>query len=126
MKPRSQRTARDKGLSALVNGLTAPMTNLRALTQTLVSGRVTGRMARDYALMCATEASRLILVVETFVMNDLQTNRKPTKNPSNFYATSARELDGQRTAFPRVRTSRDGMSPRNGAVKSARVRSSKR
>jgi hypothetical protein len=72
MKPRPRQSSQQAARSALVNSLTAPMTNLIALSQTLASGRVARRMVRDYALMCAIEASRLTRLVETFVMKELK------------------------------------------------------
>jgi hypothetical protein len=77
MKPRPRRTAKHAALSALVDGLRAPMTNLIALNQTLASGRVGGAMIRDYRLMCAIEALRLTRLVETFLTNELQRSPSP-------------------------------------------------
>lgn len=72
MKPRPRRIVKHAAVSALVNGLWTPMTNLSAISQTLASGRVGGRMAREYAVMCASEATKLTRLVETFVRNELQ------------------------------------------------------
>jgi hypothetical protein len=72
MKPRSRSTSKHAALSALVDGLRPPMTNLSAMSQTLASGRVGGRMVREYAVMCASEASKLTRLVEAFVRNELQ------------------------------------------------------
>ncbi|HEX7797761.1 MAG TPA: hypothetical protein VF456_25545 [Vicinamibacterales bacterium] len=72
MKPRSRSTSDDVALSALLNAVTVQVTNLRAISQTLASGRVGGRTVRDYAVMCASEASKLTRLVETFVRNELQ------------------------------------------------------
>jgi hypothetical protein len=82
MKPRLRRTAKHAALSALVDGLRAPMTNLIALNQTLASGRVGGAMIRDYRLMCAIEALRLTRLVETFLTNERQ--RSPRRRQTGF------------------------------------------
>ena len=44
--------------------LVAAMTNINAIGQTLVSERIAGSLVRDYALMCAAEANRLLRLVE--------------------------------------------------------------
>jgi hypothetical protein len=80
MKPRSRSTSKYAALSALVDGLRTPMTNLSAMSQTLASGRVGGRMVRDYVLMCASEASKLTRLVETFVRNELQATARTRRH----------------------------------------------
>src|SRR5215475_14516449 len=72
MKPRRHRTAKQAALSAFMNGVTGPLTNLRAMSQTLASGRVRGPMVREYALMCASETSKLVRLVEMFVTKEAQ------------------------------------------------------
>src|SRR5262249_26240916 len=86
MKPRRHRTARHAAPSAFMNGLTVPLTNLRAMSQTLASGRVRGQMVREYASMCASETSKLIRLVEMFVTKEAQA------------AARTREANGGRAA----------------------------
>ena len=88
MKPRRHRTAKQAALSAFMNGLTVPLTNLRAMSQTLASGRVRGQMVREYALMCASETSKLIRLVEMFVTKEAHAG------------TRTREANGRHAAPP--------------------------
>jgi hypothetical protein len=115
---RPRRTAKQAALSALVNGLRAPLTNLSAMSQTLASGRVIGRTVGEYALMCAIEAIRLTRLIETFLTNEVQASPSLAENIRDFYAASSSELDGYASSFAHMRTRRPGMSPKKGRAKS--------
>jgi hypothetical protein len=129
MKPRPSRTAKHAALAALVNGLTVPTTNLSAMRQTLVSGRVAGRMVRDYRLMCVIEAIRLIRLVETFLTNERQASPSLAENIHDFYAASSSELEGYASSIA-VRPGRPKVSPKNASIPasplSSTVRSARR
>jgi hypothetical protein len=88
------------------------------MSQTLESGRVAGRMVRDYALMCAIEAIKLTRVVETFLTNELPASQSLAENIRDFYAASTSELDGYAASFAHARTRRPGMSLKRVGVKS--------
>jgi hypothetical protein len=118
MKPPLRRTAKQAALSALVNGLRAPLTNLSAMSQTLASGRVIGRTVREYALMCAIEAIRLTRLIETFLTNEVQASPNLAENIRDFYAASSSELDGYASSFAHMRNRQPGMSPKKVRVKS--------
>ena len=94
------------------------MIDLSAISQTLASGRVGGRMVRDYALMCAVEAIRLTRLVETFLTSEPQASPSLAENIRDFYAASSSELDGYASSFAHVRTRRPGRSPKEGRVRS--------
>src|SRR5262249_58706906 len=88
MKARRHMTAKQAALSAFMNGVTGPLTNLRAMSQTLATGRVRGQMVREYALMCASETNKLIRLVEMFVMKEAQAGAR------------TREVNGRHAATP--------------------------
>ena len=116
MKPRPRKPKKQAALSALANSLRPPLTNLSALSQTLASGRVGGRMIREYVLMCALEASKVTRLLEMFVTKELQVRPNPPGTIGNLNAPSANELDGYASSFAQVRPGRPG--PKKKSLKS--------